>query len=334
MSSQSGQTPEAPEGWRRLEAALHLGEELEHVEPGELANFAEINASHGRLAADRQLPHVAQHLADGCEDCTADLWELRLFIRNGRDVKGREDGRQNTEAEALEIGADTTLTVTGPRSALRRRRSFTPAHLAAVAAALLVIWYATLEGQPARQTMVADPVSARATVAEKASAPVRMGTPTQPTVASTAATSNDPSAAPAAARVGLAPSSGGSSVSGRSIPASAAPATSQPAASAASRTPPRTDIAPASSPPPASAWYLVSGTQAPGRALRRSPRGAWIGLVNDGEYVLDLGEKQESAGREWRKVRATSGIEGWTESEYLVPVSAPNEPQPTMPTSP
>jgi len=56
--------------------------------------------------------------------------------------------------------------------------------------------------------------------------------------------------------------------------------------------------------------------------------------VNDGEYVLDLGEKQESAGREWRKVRATSGIEGWTESEYLVPVSAPNEPQPTMPTSP
>ena len=84
--SQDHSAAHSSEGWDRLLTALNLDVESAHVEPGDLASFAELSASEGRQAADSTFPLVAAHLAEGCDECAGDLWELRQFIRDGRQL--------------------------------------------------------------------------------------------------------------------------------------------------------------------------------------------------------------------------------------------------------
>lgn len=62
----------------------------------------------------------------------------------------------------------------------------------------------------------------------------------------------------------------------------------------------------------------VKGTGANGLIVRRTPGGDRIASVNEGALVGDLMDRQEVAGREWHKIRATDGTEGWAASEFLV----------------
>jgi hypothetical protein len=64
---------------------------------------------------------------------------------------------------------------------------------------------------------------------------------------------------------------------------------------------------------------VVRGTGADGLVIRRSPGGERLASVKEGERVVALSERQQAAGREWRRVRAADGTEGWAASEFLVP---------------
>ena len=100
---------------------------------------------------------------------------------------------------------------------------------------------------------------------------------------------------------------------------------------------PTTDDDPAA---PAGPMLTVRGTGSSGLVVRRTPGGDRVASANEGEQVVDLGERQQVARREWRRVRAPDGVEGWAAAEFLIPTPpgprAPalmlldNEPDPTL----
>lgn len=61
----------------------------------------------------------------------------------------------------------------------------------------------------------------------------------------------------------------------------------------------------------------VLGTGGSGLMVRRTPGAERVASANEGELVADLGERQTVAGREWRRVRAPDGVEGWAAGEFL-----------------
>ena len=101
-----------------------------------------------------------------------------------------------------------------------------------------------------------------------------------------------------------------------------------PAAGAIATAVPTTSIATA---PPSAVPLVVSGTGSSGVILRRSPDGERIASANEGEQVAGLSETAQAGGREWRRVRAPNGTEGWVAGEFLAVPSAPPVARPSPP---
>ena len=75
----------------------------------------------------------------------------------------------------------------------------------------------------------------------------------------------------------------------------------------------------APSPTPRRATLVVRGTGGSGLIVRRTPGGDRVASANEGQEVADLGDRQQNGGREWRRVRAPDGVEGWAIAEFLAP---------------
>ena len=327
MNDGGGPSPQAPEGWWRLAAALHIDNEPGHIEPGDLASFAEINASEGRAAADRDLPHVAEHLADGCTACTADLWDLRLFIRNGREIAGNTSSPPGTQ-EAPTYILPASLAAARPQrrpqlAALiptntglndapdtsdgtdqlpppMPRLHWPSLAVLSTAAALLLVWYATGAGRQPDASSVAAPVSTTSAFGVVA---------VRPTSTSTGST-----AVAAAPRAAFAPAP---TLVGSDQPSSTVSTAPSIALLGGTSNASRATTTPVPTPPYLSTRYVVANTGGSGLPILQSPSGNRLDLLSDGDYVLDLGQEWLIGDRKWRRIRSDRGIEGWVATEFL-----------------
>jgi hypothetical protein len=68
-------------GVRRLWRLVGPGVEHEHVDPGDLGQYAATLHRAGPGSAGREFRAVREHLASGCERCERDLCELLVFLR-------------------------------------------------------------------------------------------------------------------------------------------------------------------------------------------------------------------------------------------------------------
>jgi hypothetical protein len=65
---------------RRLWRLVRPPSGREHVDPGDLGQYAALLRRAGSATAGRELPQVREHLAAGCTRCQRDLRELLTFL--------------------------------------------------------------------------------------------------------------------------------------------------------------------------------------------------------------------------------------------------------------
>ena len=75
----------------------------------------------------------------------------------------------------------------------------------------------------------------------------------------------------------------------------------------------------------------MRGTGNDGLVIRSEPGREPVGLVREGQVVVDLGDERQAEGRSWRRVRASDGTEGWAATEFLAsPTVSPSPSTPPL----
>jgi hypothetical protein len=79
--SPGGKGIDASRAWRRLWDTVRPGEDADHpIDLPTLGEYAALRQLNGRGAANGAFPFVAQHLANGCSTCEADLREIEAAL--------------------------------------------------------------------------------------------------------------------------------------------------------------------------------------------------------------------------------------------------------------
>jgi hypothetical protein len=79
--SPRGKSSDASRAWRRLWEAVRPADDADHpIDLPTLGEYAALLQLNGRGAANSAFPLVAQHLANGCCACEADLQEIEAAL--------------------------------------------------------------------------------------------------------------------------------------------------------------------------------------------------------------------------------------------------------------